>query len=88
MVLTLILLFGRFITVLIASIKNPLLKENRKILTFIFPRGLAAAILAQMVVSSSAPNAILYSDLVITVIISSVLISSIASSLIKSNLKR
>ena len=87
-ILTLILLFGRFITVLIASIKNPLLKENRKILTIIFPRGLAAAILAQMIVSSNAPNAILYPDLVITVIIGSVLISSIGSSLIKSNLKR
>ena len=87
-ILTLILLFGRLLTVLIASIKNPLLKENRKILTIIFPRGLAAAILAQMIVSSNAPNAILYPDLVITVIIGSVLISSIGSSLIKSNLKR
>jgi NhaP-type Na+/H+ or K+/H+ antiporter len=83
-VLTSILLLARYLTVLTASAKNSLLKENRKMLTLMFPRGLAAAILAQMVVSSNAPYAIFYSDIVITVIIASVLISSIGSFLMKS----
>lgn len=77
--LAVLLFAGRYVSVLITSIKNPVLSRHRSILTFMLPRGLAAAVVAQIVVSSGLPEGAMFSDIVITVIIATVAISSIGS---------
>jgi cell volume regulation protein A len=86
-VIAAILLAGRYASVLITSVGNEVLKKNKKILTFMIPRGLAAAVMAQIVVSSNVPHGNMFSDLVITIIVTTVLIASISSFFINRNYK-
>ena len=82
-VLSFMLLGGRYIGVLLTSIKDPELQQHTKILTFMMPRGLAAAIMAQLVVSYNIENASMFPDLILIIIITSVIISSLGSALLK-----
>jgi len=82
-ILSFILLGGRYLGVLLTSIKDPELQQHTKILTFMMPRGLAAAIMAQLVVSYNIENSSMYPDLILIIIITSVIISSLGSALLK-----
>lgn len=86
--ITVLLLGARYLAVRISSFKDDMMKDHVKIMTTMMPRGLAAAILAQVVSTSGIPNASLYSDLVITVIIASVVIASAGSFVFRNNKQR
>jgi hypothetical protein len=51
------------------------------------PRGLAAAIMAQLVASSGIVYASLFPDMILVVIISSVIVTSLGNSYLKSRTK-
>ena len=76
-VLSFILLFARYIIVLLSSIGNKTLLSNKGILTTMLPRGLSAAVVAEIVLSSGIPGTSDYSDIIIVVIIATVVISAI-----------
>jgi cell volume regulation protein A len=76
-ILSLILLFGRYISVLLTSICSSVLSANRGILTTMLPRGLSAAVVAEMVVAAGIPNASVYADITIIIIVATVLISGV-----------
>jgi cell volume regulation protein A len=76
-ILTLILLFVRYIIVLLTSIASGTLLANRGILTTMFPRGLSAAVVAEIVVAASIPNANIYPSIIMIVIVATVIISAI-----------
>ncbi len=76
-ILTLILIVGRFSLVWLASIKSSFFKENEKIIGIMVPRGLSAAVLAQLIVISGIPNASIYLNMVIIVIVLTVIISTL-----------
>ena len=77
LILSLLLLFVRYLVVLISSLGNRTLLANKGLLTTMFPRGLSAAVLAQIVVTSSIPDASVYSDIIIAIILITVIISAI-----------
>ena len=76
-ILSVILLFTRHIAVLLTSIGSGKLLANRGILTTMLPRGLSAAVVAEIVVSSGIPNASVYPHVIIIVILTTVIISAI-----------
>lgn len=76
-ILSLVLLFARYISVYAVSINDTLLKSNRMIMTFMVPRGLAAAVLAELVITSGITGVEQFPNIVITVILVSVLITTI-----------
>ena len=75
--LSLMLLFVRYIAVLLTSVGSSTMLANSGILTTMFSRGLSAAVVAGIVVASGIPNASIYPDLVIVVIVATVVISAI-----------
>lgn len=77
LILSLLLLFVRYLVVLISSLGNRTLLANKGLLTTMFPRGLSAAVLAQIVVTSGIPNASIYPDIIIAIILFTVMISAI-----------
>lgn len=77
LILSLLLLFVRYLVVLISSLGNKTLLANKGLLTTMFPRGLSAAVLAQIVVTSGIPNASIYPDIIIAIILFTVMISAI-----------
>jgi len=77
LILSLLLLFVRYLVVIISSLGNRTLLANKGLLTTMFPRGLSAAVLAQIVVTSSIPDASVYSDIIIAIILITVIISAI-----------
>ncbi len=77
LVLSVLLLFSRYLAVFISSIGNRTLLANRRLLTTMFPRGLSAAVLAQIIVDSDIPNASVYLDIIIAIILVTVIISAI-----------
>jgi cell volume regulation protein A len=81
--LSLLLLFGRYIGTGLISWGDGELRQHGSLITLMMPRGLAAAIMAQLVASSGILYASLFPDMIIIVIIASVLISSIGSSYLK-----
>jgi cell volume regulation protein A len=85
--IAIILLFGRLISSYFASLGDTLLEKNRGILTIILPRGLAAAVLSQLIVTSNISKSYIFSDIIIIVIIITVIISSIGSSIIERSMK-
>lgn len=86
-VLSLLLLFGRILGVKLTSIKDLELQKYNSLITFMMPRGLAAAIMAQLVTTSGIANASLFPDMILVVLISSVIITSIGSSYLKNKSK-
>jgi cell volume regulation protein A len=80
--ISLLLLFSRYLAVSLTSLKDSELSKYNMLITSMLPRGLAAAIMAQLVASSGIPNASIYLDVILIIIITTVIISSIASSII------
>lgn len=72
-----LLLFSRYLAVLASSLGNRTLFANRRLLTTMLARGLSAAVVAQIVVTSEIPNASVYPGIIIAIILVTVLISSI-----------
>jgi cell volume regulation protein A len=83
-VLSLLLLFGRYLGVVLTSFRDVELQRYNSLITFMMPRGLAAAIMAQLVATSGIVNASLFPDMILVVIITSVIITSIGGSYLKS----
>jgi len=75
--LSLVLLGVRCIVVPAISIGKKSLLANTGILATMLPRGLSAAVVAAIVASSGIPNARLYPEIVIVVIVTTVIISAL-----------
>jgi cell volume regulation protein A len=86
--LSLLLLVGRFIGVMFTTFRDPELGEYSSILTSMMPRGLAAAIMAQLVASSGIAYSSMFPELIMIVIIVSVVISSVGAAIIKRRMNR
>jgi Na+:H+ antiporter len=76
-ILSLALLGVRYIVVPIISIGNRTLLANKGILATMLPRGLSAAVVAEIAASSGIVNAWLYPEIVIVIIATTVIISAI-----------
>jgi cell volume regulation protein A len=76
-VLSLLLLLARYIAVLLSSIRNDILLANKGLLTTMLPRGLSAAVVAEIVVASGISNASIYPGIIMVVIVTTVVISAI-----------
>ena len=76
-ILSLVLLAVRCIVVLAISRGKKNLLANKGILATMLPRGLSAAVVAEIAASSGIPNARLYPEIVIVVIATTVIISAI-----------
>jgi cell volume regulation protein A len=77
-ILSLSLLFVRYIVVLLTSIGSSTLLKNSGILATMFPRGLSAAVVAEIVVAAGIPNASIYPSIIMVVIAATVIISTIS----------
>lgn len=86
--LSLLLLVGRFIGVMFTTFRDPELSECSSILTSMMPRGLAAAIMAQLVASSGIAYSSMFPELIMIVIIVSVVISSMGAAVLKRRMNR
>ncbi|HUV54008.1 MAG TPA: cation:proton antiporter [Candidatus Krumholzibacteriaceae bacterium] len=86
--LSLLLLGGRFIGVMFTTFRDPELGEYNSVLTSMMPRGLAAAIMAQLVASSGIAYSSMFPELIMIVIIVSVVISSVGAALLKRRMSR
>jgi len=76
-ILALVLLVVRCIVVLAISIGKRSLLANTGILATMLPRGLSAAVVAEIAASSGIPNARLYPEIVTVVIATTVIISAV-----------
>lgn len=72
---SLLLLLARAAAVYITSLGDPILSLDRKIMTFLLPRGLAAAAVAQLVAAQGLSNIQSFNDICISVILSTILIT-------------
>ena len=72
---SLLLLLARAAAVYITSLGDPILSLDRKIMTFMLPRGLAAAAVAQLVAAQGLSNLQSFNDICISVILSTILIT-------------
>ncbi len=86
--LSLLLLVGRYIGVTFTTFRDPELGEYNSIITSMMPRGLAAAIMAQLVASSGIAYSSMFPELIMIVIIVSVVISSVGAALLKRRMSR
>jgi cell volume regulation protein A len=75
--ISLVLLLVRYIAVVLSSIRSDVLLANKGLLTTMLPRGLSAAVVAEIVVASGIPNASIYPDIIMVVIVTTVVISAI-----------
>jgi cell volume regulation protein A len=76
-VLSFILLFARYIVVLLTSVGSRTVLANSGILTTMFARGESAAVLTQIVVAAGILNASVYPDIIMSIIVTTVVISAI-----------
>jgi len=81
--LSLLLLVGRYIAVMFTTFRDPELGEYGSVLTSMMPRGLAAAIMAQLAASSGIAHASIFPELIMIVIIVSVVVSSVGAALLE-----
>jgi len=86
--LSLLLLVGRFVGVMFTTFRDSELGEYSSVLTSMMPRGLAAAIMAQLVASSGIAYSSMFPELIMIVIIVSVVISSVGAAIIKRRMNR
>src|SRR4030042_2493789 len=75
--ISLVLLLVRYFAVLLSSIRNDILLANKGLLTTMLPRGLSAAVVAEIVVASGIENASIYPNIIMIVIVITVVISAI-----------
>jgi len=85
-IVSLILLFGRYLATNIISWGKPFLKKSMNVITMMLPRGLAAAVMAELIVLSGIENAEVFPQVVIVVIISTVVIAGLGTSVLKRKL--
>jgi cell volume regulation protein A len=76
-ILSLVLLGVRYIVVPVISIGNRTLIANKGVLATMVPRGLSAAVVAEVAASSGIFNARLYPQMVIVIIATTVIISAV-----------
>jgi cell volume regulation protein A len=88
LVLTVLLIMGRYLSVVVASIKDKILFSNKNLMTTVMPRGLAAAVLAQIIISSKISGTEIFPDIIILIIVFSVVISTVSVSLIGRKMKK
>jgi len=81
-VIALFILLARIGVVNLCSIGSTALKDNRELMSIMLPRGLAAAVLSQMVVANAIPHATLISELTIMVIVLTIICSAVGTSLV------
>jgi len=82
LILSFVLLFGRYISTKITSRGNPVLKKNLEIIRIMIPRGLATAVLSELIAMSGIPGTDNFPQIVIVVIITTVVISAMGASII------
>ncbi len=87
-VITLILLASRYVAVTAVSFKDKILEGNKMLMTSIMGRGLAAAVLAEVVRASNIPGSEIFPDIIIVVIIASVVVSTLGVSIVGRKMKR
>jgi cell volume regulation protein A len=87
-VLTLLLFSARYISTTVISFKDKILEANKTLMSVVMGRGLAAAVLAEIVRTSNIPGSEIFSDIIIVVIIASVVVSTVGISLIGRKLQR
>ena len=87
-VLTALLLLARYISTTVISFKDKVLESNKTLMTVILGRGLAAAVLAEVVRTSAIPGSEIFPDIIIVVIIASVVISTIGVSVIRNKMRK
>ena len=78
-----LLLLGRYISVRISSFNEKILSSRKDLMLIMMPRGLSAAVLAQIVITSGIMGTELFPDIILLIIIYSVLISSFGIFMIK-----
>jgi cell volume regulation protein A len=71
------LLFVRYIVVLLSSIGSGTMFKNSGFLTTMLPRGLSAAVVAEIVVVAGIANASDYPDIIMVVIVATVIIAAL-----------
>jgi cell volume regulation protein A len=76
-ILSVLILFTRYVAVLLTSAGSRTLFSNTGILTTMYARGETAAVLAQIVFVSGIANASVYPDVIIIVVITTVVISAL-----------
>jgi len=76
-ILSLVLVAARSVVVPAISIRKRSLRPQTGILVTMLPRGLSNAVVAEIVVASGIPNARLYPEIAIVVIVTTVLISAV-----------
>lgn len=81
-IISFLLLGARYFGVKMTILGDDELQQYTKVITLMMPRGLAAAIMAQLVVTTGIENASMFPDLILIVIIVTVIISSVGSALI------
>jgi NhaP-type Na+/H+ or K+/H+ antiporter len=79
---------GRYISVTLISFKDKAIGSNKMLMSVVLGRGLAAAVLAEVIRSTNIIGATLISDTIIVVIIVSVVVSTLGTSLIGRRMKR
>lgn len=87
-VITVLLIAGRFISVALTSIGDAELKEQRNVLVAMMPRGIAAAVMAQLAISSRVQYAYMMPDLILIIIILTVALSSVWGSVLERKIMR
>jgi len=73
--LGIILLASRIIPTYVSSMKTDITRDERKFILTMAPRGLAAAVLAQLPIFYGIPNAKIFSDIVFIIILTSIMIT-------------
>ncbi|MBD3155635.1 MAG: hypothetical protein GF368_03190 [Candidatus Aenigmarchaeota archaeon] len=83
-----LLLIGRVLSTYLATAKDNILTKNRNLISVMFPRGLAAAVLSQLPAVYGIKNAGFYPDIVLTVITNTLIICTIGLFIISSTNKK
>jgi potassium/hydrogen antiporter len=76
-VAAIVLYFGRYIAVLLSAIGSRELLSHKGLLSTMMARGESSAVLIQLVIAAKIPNADLYPNLVMSIILTTVIISAI-----------
>mgnify|MGYP000535142471 CR=1 FL=1 len=76
-----VLLLVRAAAVYISSLGDPILSLDRRIMTFLLPRGLTAAAVAQLAVAQGLPDLQTFNDIYISVILSTIFITIVGTRL-------
>jgi cell volume regulation protein A len=82
LILSFIFLGIRFVVVKMATVKSEL-HEYETLMTIMFPRGLAAAVLASLPLTSGVPNSQVFPEIAFIVILTTIIITTVGVAVIK-----